>query len=131
MDDDKISEQFNQKRMARCTEVYRTIFNHSSERRRFECRVVADERVDGRSLEELGKMYFDVGAGDTLTTLPFLDMLIVFQMIADQWNKRTEKEGTKENWKETFAVKTEFTEDEVFAVLQDICQKIGIEVRGG
>lgn len=119
------SESFSQQRMEKCTGVFQQIINHWIETNYFECRIVADEPIEGKTLDELGKMYFAVGVGEKLTRLPFLDTLIVFKMLADHHSKRTKREGMKQ----TFTVKTAFTEDEAFALLSDIENKIGIEVQ--
>jgi hypothetical protein len=126
-----LSERFNQARMEKCVAVYQQVVNHWMTKH-FELRVETDESPEGKTLEELGKMYFDVGAGGQLTTLPFLDMLIVVKMIVDHNERRaTLQKELKKSGEATqqLSVKTEFTEDEAFALLQDIAQKVGITVR--
>jgi hypothetical protein len=126
-----ISERFSQARMEKCVAVYQQVVNHWMTKH-FELRVETDESPDGKTLEELGKMYFDVGAGGQLTTLPFLDMLIVVKMITDHNEQKTEllkelKQGGEAT--QRMSVKTEFTEDEAFALLDDVVQKVGIAIR--
>src|ERR1700730_1180393 len=84
-----LSERFNQARMDKCVAVYQGVLNHWMTKG-FELRVESDESPEGKTLDELGKMYFDVGAGGQLTSLPFLDMLIVVKMVADHNRQRAE-----------------------------------------
>lgn len=128
-----LSERFSQARMERCAAVYQHIIDHWMSKS-FELRIETDESPEGKSLEELGKLYFDVGAGGQLATLPFLDMLVVVRMVVDHNEQRA---GLQKKIKEVgevrerHVVKTEFTEEEAFALLQDIKQKVGIAVRSG
>src|SRR4051794_24100631 len=105
-----LTELFNQKRMDKCAETFRQILNHWLAHS-FECRIVADEPLEGKTLDELGKMYLSVGVGENLTELPLLDTLIVIQMLADHNRKQTQRKGNSE----TYTVKTQFSQDEVFA----------------
>src|SRR5579872_2340292 len=129
MSDEKVvTEIFNQARMDRCTQVFGKIEEHWM-KKGFACRVVADGDVNGKSLEDLDKMYFQVGVGDDLTSLPFLDMLVVFSMIADVANKHSPMKDNKDGTHtRQMKIKTAFTESEAFAYLRDIAKNIGIEV---
>jgi hypothetical protein len=126
-----LSERFSQARMEKCVAVYQRVIDHWMAKS-FELRIEADESPEGKTLEDLGKMYFDVGAGGQLTTLPFLDMLIVVKMIVDHnqhraaLQKEIKESGTAA---QQLSVKTEFSEEEAFALLQDVVQKVGIVVR--
>jgi hypothetical protein len=44
--------------------------------------VVCTEPLAGKTLAELGKLYFSVGVGDDLTDLPLIDLLVVFSLLA-------------------------------------------------
>lgn len=119
----KLTEIFNQNRMNKCTEVWRRIFNTSSQARAFDCRIVADERLDGKSLDELGKSYLSIGARNAPTRLPFMDALIVFDMFK-QFNINAQATGKP---LEKFKVKTEFSQSEVFELLDDV-RRAGIPI---
>jgi hypothetical protein len=127
-----LSERFNQARMEKCVAVYQQIIDHWMTSKRFDLRVEADESPERKTLEELGGMYLDLGAGGQLTALPFLDMLIVVKMVVDHNQQRAAlQKELKESGEATqrLSVKTEFTEEEAFALLRDVAQKIGIRVR--
>ena len=129
-----LAERFNQARMEKCTAVYQQVIERWMATKRFELQVETDESPEGKKLEDLGKMYFDVGAGEQLTTLPFLDMLVVVKMIIDHNAQSAElQEELKKSGhaNQQLLVKTGFSEDEAFALLQEVAQKIGITVRKG
>ncbi len=119
----KLTEVFNQNRINKCMEVWRGIFNNWSMSRMFDCRLVADERLDGKSLEELGKSYLSIGARNNLTRLPFLDALIVLDTLK-QFNVHAQATGKP---LEKFTVKTEYTQSEVYELLDEI-RRAGIPI---
>jgi|HubBroStandDraft_6_1064221.scaffolds.fasta_scaffold1446337_1 hypothetical protein len=124
-----VTEIFNEARVKKCMDVFNKIQANWA-KHGFACRVMADEDVKGKTLEELDQMYFRVGVGDDLTALPFLDLLVVFEMIANVNNKRApvvdNQDGT---YSQKLKIKTAFTEAEAFAYIKDISEKIGIEVK--
>jgi hypothetical protein len=79
-----VREVFNQARMDRAMAVFRTVHNASARAGKPVFKVVSDGPVEGKTLDELKAMYFDVGAGGDLTALPFLDTLVVFGMFVKQ-----------------------------------------------
>ena len=125
------SEQFSQQRMDKCVGVFQKIVSHWAKTNRFDCRVVIDESPEGKTLDQLAQTYFSVGVGDDLTDLPFLDTLVVVKMLADHNANVHARRGRKQpkKWKEKYRVKTSFSEDEAFAILNDIVNKLGIEIR--
>ena len=125
MDGPQLSEQFSQQRMEKCAIVFRQILNNWMATNEFQPRIVADEPLEGKNLDQLGQMYLSVGVGDDLTDLPLLDALIVFQMLADHSQRKTERSGNREK----ISVKTEFSEDEVFALLSQLHTRVGVEIR--
>ncbi len=122
----KLTEIFNQTRMNKCTEVWQGLLNNWITTKVFDCRIVADEPLNGKTLEELGKTYLSVGVGTDLTRLPLLDSLIVFDMLK-QYNVNLQANKTQ---LKNFKIKTEYTQSEVFALLDEIHQSgIPVEVR--
>lgn len=118
----ELAEQFNKNRMNKCLEVFKQIVTNWMKTNQFQCRIVTDEPVEGKSLEELGKSYFDVGLGDQLTTLPFLDTLIVMKLIKDHASRKVTSPRT-----EQYTVTTAFTDEDAFGLLDEMHNKIGIE----
>lgn len=117
-----LSEVFNQQRMDRCVQVQRKIMQKWQETNSFQYRVVSEKSLEGLTLEELENCYFSVGVGDDLTDLPLIDTLIVFSMISQEHQKlsqRTPALGETE-FKIRISVKTQFTEDEVFDLLEGL-----------
>jgi hypothetical protein len=96
----------------------------------FMLRVVTDEDPKGKTIEELDKMYFQMGVGDDLTALPFVDFLVVMELITNvaknRFPMKDNKDGTHTRQVE---IKTAFTEAEAFACLNDVSRKVGIEVK--
>ena len=69
--------------MEKCLTVFQTLVNHCIKANRFECRVAADESPEGKTLDQIAKMYFSVRVKHDLVELPFMDMLVVFKMLMD------------------------------------------------
>jgi len=113
----RLSEMFNQQRMNRCLKVQRLVMDHWRKTNAFEFRIVSAESIAGKSLDELKMVYFSVGVGDQLTDLPLIDTLVVIQLIAGESRKLKQSKG-QDNFTVKITVKTELSEDEVSALLQ-------------
>lgn len=122
-----LTEQFNQRRMNRCTTVWRAISENGRKTEAFEYKVVCTEPLAGKTLEQLGKLYFSVGVGNDLTDLPLIDMLVVFSLIASKGRQLRQHKDPKD-FKLELQVKMariNFTEDEVFSMLN--CIRINVQ----
>jgi len=119
---------FDQQRMNRCVEVFMTIHTHSAEIGVFDCKVIASQSFERATLDDVSHMHFLVGHGEHLTELPFIDMLVVFRMIADQYQRRTHWSKTNDGLSQSFTVPTSFTETEARSMFADICNRVGIQV---
>ncbi len=124
--DPKLDEIFSEARAQRCIHVFTQIFNHWRTTQSFEPRVIADESPEGKTLDQLRTMYFAVGVGEQLTDLPFLDMLIVFDLIKQAETKRQIDDTQPTD----FRISTEWTKTKAFGMLSDIQTAHLIEVRG-
>jgi hypothetical protein len=122
-----ITEIFNQQRIDKCSAVYQRIHNTCVERGFFDCRIVADEPVENQAIEELAKNYLAIGVGNDLARLPFMDSLIVLEMLK-QYRAYTQGRKPEGDFSITFKLRTAFTESEVFRLLDDLrCLGILIE----
>jgi len=117
--DPRVSEIFNKRRMDRCLDVALRIIDNWRKTNSYSYRVVSREPIEGKTLDELKKLYFAVGVAGHLTDIPFLDMLIVFDFIAKETAARLEHRGETE-FKTSVQLKTEFSEGEAFALLKQI-----------
>lgn len=125
----ELVERFNETRMNRCVGVYQLIVNNWIKRNAFQCKIVVDEPVEGKSLEDLGKLYFDVGVGGQLTSLPFIDTLVVFGLLREKHRQLASGHVPKSGESEQFRVKTAFTEEEAFELLNEIVTIVGVTIR--
>jgi hypothetical protein len=124
----KLTEVFSQARMEKCLGVYQLIVNNWIKKNQFQCKVVADESLEGKSLEELGKVYFDVGVGGQLTSFPFIDTLVVFSLLRDKHRLLASGQVPKHGENEQLKVKTAFSEDEAFELLNEIVTVVGVTI---
>lgn len=123
-----ISEIFNQDRMNRCLKIQREIMENWVRTNRFDYTVRATQSVDGLTLDGLNNHYFTVGVGDKLQDVPFLDLLIIFELIRQQ-NLRKQEVDAKTKWLKSkgkpvpkrmtrqLAIKTQFSDEEVAGLL--------------
>lgn len=118
----KISEQFNQERMNRCSSLAGEIMQEWSRSTVFKYVVRATESLDGLGLSELSGKYFSVGVHEPKVDLPFLDLLVTFSIIRQQHlalQSRKMKPNEK-TFKISSTIKTEFTHDEAAQLLSEI-----------
>ncbi len=125
------SEPFGQERIGRCVGVFQRLASHWAAVKRFECRVVTDESVQGKTFDQLAKMRFSMGIGEDLTELPLAEMLTVFKMFSDHCARQESGRARRpqHEFTDRYTLKTAFTESEALAILRDIVTGVGIEVR--
>jgi hypothetical protein len=93
-------EEFSQARMNRCSRIHQQIMENWRQSKVFGYVVRALEPIAGLSLADLRLQSFSVGVGNDLTDVPFLDLLVVFSMLAQTAAAmrakvaQNEKEGT-------------------------------------
>jgi hypothetical protein len=87
------TEGFDQKRLERCIEIHKAIWENWQKTRHLAYTVRATQRLKGLSLDELQKQPFVVGVGEKLEEIPFFDMLMVLSMIEQTGNALDRKSG--------------------------------------
>ena len=114
-------ENFSQKRMDRCMQIVRAIMTNWRETNSFQYVARATESVDGLAIDDLRKMYFTVGVGDQTRDIPFLDMLVVFDLIEQEHQFMQANADTKaERLQATFEIMTDYTDQEAVHLLSQM-----------
>lgn len=113
--------------MEGCYRVYEQIRSHWAETGRLEYVVLSREPLEGRTFEELGRMRFSVGVGESRTEMPMIEMIVVFDLLGSFAKQRDALEAAMKSrgkGKITLQAKTSFTEQEVDGFLQQIAIKV-------
>ncbi len=112
-----LKETFNTFRMDRCQEVVSVIMENWQKKNSFEITIRATESVSGKSLADLLKSYFTIGAADKLTDLPLMDVLVVIDTIKQIGLAHQRHPTPKDGDKISFELRTAFTFAEAAALL--------------
>ena len=113
-------EVFNQSRMERCAAIHQAILENWQKSSASPYTVRATEPLAGLPLAELRLRYFAVGAADTLTEIPFHDMLVVFVMIEQTTAAMRKLDKSTNAGTIQFKIWTVFPDTEVLRLLAKI-----------
>lgn len=79
------------------------------------------ESIDGESLAELRKKYFTVGIAGRTEDIPFLDLLVVFSLIEQEYAVlRDPRYQSKKNFKVNYQVITDWPDEQAVRLLSGI-----------
>lgn len=113
-----MGEVFNQARINRCFEIERNIMSAWQKSNSFQYVVRATQPVEGMFINELRTQYFQVGVGDQVSEIPFIDMLVVFSIIEQETAALSSRpKSSASKFRVQYQIKTEFSDIEAVRLL--------------
>jgi hypothetical protein len=117
-----VKEVFSRKRIEKCVDSFKKIYLCGPRK----LKIFVDEDIENKSLKDLTLMYFDIQTTKELISLPFIDMLVVFDLIHELQSHRHDIDDDIDI---DVDVKTCFEDEHAEALMATIKQMIQINVR--
>ncbi len=103
--------------MKRCTAIVSAIFEAWRLTNSFDYVFRATSSIHGKPVDQLHTEYFEVGVGNNVRPVPFIDMLVVMDAITKQSEAMESRQVLGDSFTVKYQIRTEFSDAEAARLL--------------